>query len=86
MRGLADFRSSILHKVSHLVNLGDFVCAHKVVLMLSNGVTASNDSVIPAPKPAITVLGPDMLPVSSCNIALYWSKATNPALPQPLSS
>ena len=34
--------------------------------MLSNGVTASNDSVIPAPIPAITVLGPEILPASSC--------------------
>lgn len=33
--------------------------------MLSNGVTASNDSVNPAPKPAITVLGPDIFPFSS---------------------
>ena len=35
------------------------------VLMLSKGVTASNDSVMPAPNPAITVLGPEILPVSS---------------------
>lgn len=47
------------------------------VLMLSNGVTASNDSVIPAPNPAITVLGPEMLPASSCKKDLYVSNATN---------
>ena len=35
------------------------------VLMLSKGVTASRDSVMPAPNPAITVLGPEMLPASS---------------------
>lgn len=52
---------------------------YRVVLMLSKGVTASSDSVIPAPNPAITVLGPDILPSSSCNRVLYVSKATNPA-------
>jgi len=52
------------------------------VLMLSNGVTASNDSVMPAPNPAMTVLGPEILPASSWSIDLYVSKATNrmPAL------
>jgi hypothetical protein len=44
--------------------------AHSVVLMLSNGVTASNDSVIPAPNPAMTVLGPDIWPASSCSRVL----------------
>lgn len=38
---------------------------YKVVLMLSNGVTASNDSVNPAPKPAITVRGPEIFPLAS---------------------
>lgn len=52
---------------------------HSVVLMLSNGVTASSDSVTPAPKPAITVRGPEMLPSASASIFLYWSNATNPA-------
>lgn len=51
---------------------------HNVVFILSNGVTANKDSVIPAPKPAITVLGPDILPNSSCNNVLYVSKATKP--------
>jgi hypothetical protein len=51
---------------------------NKVVLILSNGVTASRDSVTPAPNPAITVLGPDIFPFESCSNALYWSNATNP--------
>ena len=51
---------------------------YNVVLILSNGVTASNDSVIPAPKPAITVLTSDILPLESDSMDLYWSKATNP--------
>jgi hypothetical protein len=46
--------------------------------MLSNGVTASNDSVAPAPKPAITVAGPDTLPSASASMFLYASNATNP--------
>ena len=49
-----------------------------MVLILSNGVTASADSVNPAPNPAITVLGPEILPSASCSNALYWSNATNP--------
>lgn len=53
---------------------------NKVVLMLSNGVTASRDSVMPAPNPAITVRGPDILPFSSCSSALYLSNATKPCL------
>ena len=52
---------------------------HSVVFILSNGVTANKDSVIPAPKPAITVLGPDILPNSSCSNVLYVSKATKPS-------
>lgn len=43
---------------------------HRVVFMLSKGVTASNDSVIPAPSPAMTVLGPDIWPASSCSRVL----------------
>ena len=50
--------------------------------MLSKGVTASKDSVMPAPNPAMTVRGPDMLPFSSCNNVLYVSNATNPASDQ----
>jgi hypothetical protein len=53
--------------------------AYSVVLILSNGVTASKDSVTPAPKPAITVRGPETLPSASANNALYWSNATKPA-------
>lgn len=82
MRGLADLRSSILNEGGDCQNEELFQrvdSTHKVVLMLSNGVTASKDSVIPAPKPAMTVLGPDILPASSCNRVLYWSKATNPS-------
>lgn len=52
---------------------------YNVVLILSKGVTASNDSVTPAPNPAITVLGPEIFPSASCNMDLYWSNATNPA-------
>lgn len=52
--------------------------AYSVVLMLSVGVTASSDSVTPAPKPAITVPGPDSLPFSSASKALNLSNATNP--------
>ena len=50
--------------------------------MLSKGVTASNDSVAPAPKPAITVPGPDIFPSASESNDLYVSNATNlmPAL------
>jgi hypothetical protein len=33
---------------------------YKVVLILSNGVTANKLSVNPAPKPAMTVLGPEI--------------------------
>ena len=51
--------------------------------MLSNGVTANKDSVMPAPKPAITVLGPDIFPASSSSRLLYVSKATNPWTGQP---
>jgi hypothetical protein len=46
--------------------------------MLSKGVTARRDSVNPAPNPATTVLGPDILPFSSWRVALIASKATNP--------
>ena len=60
--------------------------AYSVVLMLSKGVTASNDSVMPAPKPAMTVLGPDIWPDSSCNRVLYVSKATKPRNPSASSS
>ena len=59
--------------------MGDLNETDSVVLILSNGVTANKDSVIPAPKPAITVLGPDSLPDSSCSIVLYVSKATKPS-------
>lgn len=48
------------------------------VLILSKGVTAKSDSVKPAPNPAITVLGPDILPFSSCSNDLNVSNATNP--------
>lgn len=48
------------------------------VLMLSNGVTAMRDSVKPAPKPAMTVRGPEILPFSSWRSDLILSKATNP--------
>ena len=47
--------------------------------MLSNGVTARSDSVMPAPKPAMTVPGPEILPFSSDSIDLYWSKETKPS-------
>lgn len=52
--------------------------SYNVVLILSVGVTASSDSVTPAPKPARTVRGPESLPSASINIVLYWSNATNP--------
>lgn len=52
---------------------------YRVVLMLSVGVTASSDSVTPAPKPARTVRGPDSLPFSSARRLLNWSNATNPS-------
>src|ERR1700748_2403793 len=47
------------------------------VLILSNGVTASNDSVMPAPNPATTVRGPETLPSASPRSDLYASNATN---------
>ena len=66
MRGLADLRSSILQLSDILAcAINRDMETHIEVLMLSKGVTASSDSVIPAPKPAITVLGPDILPASS---------------------
>lgn len=58
---------------------------YNVVLILSNGVTASNDSVTPAPNPAMTVLGPEIFPSASCSMDLYWSKATNPVHPTHLA-
>lgn len=54
-----------------------------MVLMLSVGVTARRDSVTPAPKPASTVRGPDILPSASARSFLYWSKATNPGCRNP---
>ena len=81
MRGLPDFRSSILCTWRKSVFGNASVLAgqtYSVVFILSNGVTANKDSVIPAPKPAITVLGPDILPNSSCSNVLYVSKATKP--------
>ena len=66
MRGLVAFRSSILLARSGNVQWAEHVSeAHSWVLMLSKGVTASRDSVMPAPKPAITVRGPDILPSAS---------------------
>lgn len=59
--------------------IGMFLGSYSVVLMLSVGVTASNDSVTPAPKPAKTVRGPVSLPSASASMRLYWSKATKPA-------
>ncbi len=53
---------------------------HSVVLMLSVGVTASRDSVTPAPKPATTVRGPESFPSESARSFLYWSNETKPAL------
>lgn len=44
---------------------------YKVVLILSNGVTANKLSVTPAPKPAITVLGPEIFPSTSWSNDLY---------------
>jgi hypothetical protein len=48
------------------------------VFMLSNGVTARRDSVTPAPKPAITLAGPETLPSLSARKDLYVSNATKP--------
>ena len=69
----AGFRGlSVVDSVGHELDcFGEEREMYNVVLMLSNGVTASNDSVTPAPKPAITVRGPDILPFASCNRALY---------------
>lgn len=53
---------------------------NKVVLILSKGVTAKRLSVTPAPKPAITVRGPEIFPSASSSMDLYWSKATNPII------
>lgn len=39
--------------------------------MLSKGVTANSDSVTPAPKPAMTVRGPESFPFSSARRLLY---------------
>lgn len=44
--------------------------AYSCVFMLSNGVTANSDSVAPAPKPAITVAGPEIWPSSSASMFL----------------
>ena len=53
---------------------------YSCVFMLSKGVTASNDSVTPAPKPATTVAGPETRPSLSARNDLYVSKATNPVV------
>lgn len=50
--------------------------------MLSKGVTAKRDSVNPAPNPATTVLGPEILPFSSWRTDFMASKATNPTVYQ----
>ena len=85
MRGLADLRSSMLENCNllSLVVVGSIAhrSTHSVVLILSKGVTASNDSVMPAPNPAMTVRGPVILPISSCSNVLYVSNATKPASP-----
>jgi hypothetical protein len=54
------------HTVAETVGI-----TYNVVLILSNGVTASKLSVTPAPNPAITVLGPEIFPSASCNRDLY---------------
>jgi hypothetical protein len=69
MRGFADLRSSILRKRKYqatALRKRTYNC----VFMLSNGVTASNDSVAPAPKPAITVAGPETFPSASASRSL----------------
>lgn len=81
IRGLAAFLSSMLSGVVSVplgARLSIATLAYSVVLILSVGVTASNDSVTPAPKPARTVRGPVSLPLSSARSRLYWSKATKP--------
>ena len=58
-----------------ILGSGLFRSSISCVLIDSEGVTASNDSVIPAPKPATTVLGPDICPSASDKRCLYESKA-----------
>lgn len=78
MRGLAALRSSMLRIRQYQIM--QYRCGpHSCVFMLSNGVTASNDSVAPAPNPAITVAGPETFPSASASIFRYASNATNPA-------
>jgi hypothetical protein len=81
MRGLADFRSSMLGAALERDSSKLKANAHICVLILSNGVTANSDSVAPAPKPAMTVAGPEILPSASASMFLYMSKATNPTRP-----
>ena len=61
------------------MHMSDFT--YSCVFILSNGVTASSDSVAPAPNPAITVAGPETLPSASASMFLYMSNATNPTQP-----
>lgn len=87
MRGFPDFRSSILDTACQSRILHQVQGQHRrpwmgmadiCVLILSNGVTAISDSVKPAPKPARTVRGPEILPFSSWRNVFILSKATNP--------
>jgi hypothetical protein len=71
MRGFADFRSSMLFEIGQLRKENGTRDADSCVLILSNGVTASKDSVAPAPKPAMTFAGPETLPSASASIDLY---------------
>ena len=57
--------------------LARFRSSISVVLMDSAGVTASRDSVTPAPKPASTLRGPDTFPSESARSRLYCSNDTN---------
>ncbi len=49
-------------------------------MIASNGVTAIIDSIIPAPNPANTPLGPDNFPFSSASNFLIASKPRNRTL------
>lgn len=76
-----DPANSAMSVMSHQ-GRGNIRSADNCVLILSNGVTATRDSVKPAPNPATTVLGPEILPFSSWREALMASNATKPARQQ----
>ena len=61
--------------------LGDFRSSIMDVLMDSNGVTANTDSIMPAPRPASTMRGPDIRPVCGSERALLRESKVRKRMP-----